>query len=159
MWIFYYFNNTSQSKHILRVLSSCLISPHKPPERIYSLYLHLTLSNCLCDWVQTLQAPARLSVVRLRLLTHLTVEQRVVVPPHLRVNIVEVPLKAFTLQTLPQCNPLRDVSIINTMVLQEQTSHWGGEVFALQRIFFSPAWILKMVFYNFWTQILLWYFF
>lgn len=102
--------------------SSCLISLYKPlaPPRIYSLYLHLTSSNC---WVQTLKAPARLSVVRLRLLTHLTVEQRVVVPPHLRVNIVEVPLKAFTLQTLPQCNPLRDVSIINTMVLQEQTSH------------------------------------
>lgn len=54
------------------------------------------------------------------LLTHLAVEQGVVVPPHLRVNVVQVPLEAFTLQTLPQGRPLGDVPIIDTVVLQEQ---------------------------------------
>lgn len=59
-------------------------------------------------------------------LTHLAVEQRVVVPPHLRVDVVEVPLKAFTLQTLPQRDPLRDVSVIDTVVLQGQSHSLGG---------------------------------
>lgn len=64
--------------------------------------------------------------------THLTVQQGVVVPPHFWVNIIEVPLKAPTLQTLPQCNPLGYVSIINTVVLQErQRSIW--EVFTSVR--------------------------
>lgn len=58
-------------------------------------------------------------------LTHLAVEQSVVVPPHLRVNVVEVPLKAFTLQILPQRHPLGDVSVIDTVVLQRQSDSLG----------------------------------
>lgn len=52
------------------------------------------------------------------LLTHLAVEQGVVVPPHLRVNVVQVPLKAFTLQALPQSHPLGDVPVIDTVALR-----------------------------------------
>lgn len=53
-------------------------------------------------------------------LAHLAVEQGVVVPPHLWINVLQVPLKAFTLQTLPQRHPLGDVSIIDAVVLPEQ---------------------------------------
>lgn len=58
-------------------------------------------------------------------LTHLAIEQRVVVPPHLRVNVVEVPLKALTLQALPQRYPLRDVAVIDTVVLRGQVDSLG----------------------------------
>lgn len=54
-----------------------------------------------------------------RPITHLAVVQRVVVPPHLWVDVVQVPLKALTLQTSPQCNPLRYVSVIDAVVLQQ----------------------------------------
>lgn len=57
--------------------------------------------------------------------THLAVEQRVVVPPHLRVNVVEVPPEALTLQALPQRYPLGDVSVIDTVVLQGQRDSLG----------------------------------
>lgn len=58
-------------------------------------------------------------------LTHLAVEQRVVVPPHLGINVVKVPLKALALQTLPQRYPLRDVSVIDTVVLRGQGDSLG----------------------------------
>lgn len=70
------------------------------------------------------------------LLTHLSVEQRVVVPPHLWVNIVEVPLEALALQTLPQGNSLRDVSIVNTVVLDEHNKSLRA-YFAFFNIFSS----------------------
>lgn len=57
--------------------------------------------------------------------THLAIEQCVLVPPHLRVNVVEVPLKALTLQALPQRHPLRDVSVIDTVVLQGHRESLG----------------------------------
>lgn len=60
-------------------------------------------------------------LMRVWLMTHLTVEYRVIVPPHFWVNVVEVPLETLTLQTLPQCHPLRHISVINAMVLQEYT--------------------------------------
>lgn len=63
----------------------------------------------------------------LSFMAHLTVEQCVVVPPHLRVNVVQVPLKALTLQALPQCSPLRYVSVINAMVLQQQRQLTGSQ--------------------------------
>lgn len=53
-------------------------------------------------------------------LAHLAVEQGVVVPPHLWINVLQVPLKAFTLQTLPQRHPLGDVAVIDAVVLPEQ---------------------------------------
>ncbi len=86
-------------------------------------FIFLTYHSLICfSELSSICANApnlRCTSFSLFLLTHLAIEQRVVVPPHFWVNIVEVPLKAFTLQTLPQCNPLRDVSVINTVVLQE----------------------------------------
>lgn len=72
------------------------------------------------------QSPGDSSPSAASCLTHLAVEQRVVVPPHLRVDVVEVPLKAFTLQTLPQRDPLRDVSVIDSVVLRGQSHSLGG---------------------------------
>ncbi len=114
----------------------------KNPSRIYFVpFLFSVFSNfihlCKCTkpWTYQLVFPVSFSLMWVWLLTHLSVEQRVVVPPHLWVNIVEVPLEAFTLQTLPQRNPLRDVSIIDTVVLQEHSESLE-EVFASQRLFF-----------------------
>lgn len=70
------------------------------------------------------------------MLTRLAIEHSVVVSPHLWVNIVEVPVEALTLQTLSQSNPLRDVSKINTRVLQKHKESLS-EVFGSAALYIS----------------------
>lgn len=99
------------------------------------MYFSSSLPHSLHQTFDVQPCPSGLFLPDVSLLTHLSVEQGVVVPPHLWVNIVEVPLKAFTLQFLPQRNPRRDVSVINTVVLQEHKESLR-EAFALLKHFF-----------------------
>lgn len=61
---------------------------------------------------------------------YLSISDCVVVNPHLRVHVLQVPLKAPALQSLSQSNPFRNVSKVNSGVLQsrkmnkEISLHW-----------------------------------
>ena len=76
--------------------------------------------------------------------THLPLKDGVVVPPHLWIDVVQVPLKVLTLQRFPQCYPLRDVSIVYPMVLEQRVvdyrlcSKWHPNV-ASRAILISQA--------------------
>lgn len=51
--------------------------------------------------------------------SHLAICDGVVVDPHLRVNVLQVPAKALTLKSVPQGYSLRNISEIHSGILKE----------------------------------------